>query len=248
MTRTAIIRLTTAAALSAMLGVLLMLTTSHRSGSASASSLNPQASKAAAVAFTRRQMRLQRASFKLLRRAPAGGDSVPADVASTYLKGFTAYGASLADARGVSTPFGPGWVIPVPSAGQVCLVVPDSASGYGIACQTTAEAAAGHLAATFVPPPDRQDGRSELVALVPDGAPAPTATQASGDSSTLATSGDGVAARTLANRATVQLHSPSGAAVERLPVGPEPQGRLTKDCGNGRIIEVTKPTPDVCRR
>jgi hypothetical protein len=227
----------------AALGAVLVLILSS-SGHAVASSTGATAAASSAPS-TAQVLRVQRSTFELLREAPTKADEISDDVASSYFSGLTAAGADLGTARGISTPYGQGWVIPVPTKDEVCLAMPDTVPGYGITCVSTEEAAEGHLAGTFMAPPGATDARSELVAVVPDGAATPTVDDGRA-LSRLSAPVKGVVAVASTGQRTVQLHAPDGTVAQSIQLGAEPQGKLTRDCGNGRIIEVTKPTPDAC--
>jgi hypothetical protein len=247
MSKSTLFRVLTGTGLIVLVAGLLLTTAGGRSGAANAKAADPHRSMEKLTAVSLAQARTaQQAAFRILRRAPAARDGVPADVTARYFSAFAQSGVDLSQARGLSTPYGPGWLVAIPQRGQICLLVPDVAPGYGITCQTTQGAADGQLVATFVPATPDSGARSEVVAVVPDGAPDPTVTDQAGVATPMSVTADGIAARAMTAAHTVQTRTPSGAPGARLTVGPEPQGKLTKDCGNGRFIEVKKPTPDAC--
>jgi hypothetical protein len=86
---------------------------------------------------------------------------------------------------------------------------------------------------------------SEYVGVVPDGTADPQMRFSDGRTKTLAVGARGVVVAVTREHATVSLQAPGHATV-RADLGPEPEGRLVQDCGDGRVIEVEQVSSANC--
>ncbi|HEV7754124.1 MAG TPA: hypothetical protein VGO71_21410 [Baekduia sp.] len=124
----------------------------------------------------------QASAFRALRAAATPASQVP-DVVHQFAdsKLATEYGADLAQTRRVTAPDGTYWDI-LPGAGGMCLFVETEQAG---TCGSTADATAGKLNISFLPPPvagsTRQTSTRETKAgLAPDAVTSTTAVLSSG--------------------------------------------------------------------
>jgi hypothetical protein len=89
---------------------------------------------------------------------------------------------------------------------------------------------------------------SEIVAVVPDGAPAPQVTRPDGVVQSLQPT-DSVITYATTDPVEIALHGTNGEAVT-VPMRSEPRGLLTQDCGNGKVIASRLSVPataeDIC--
>lgn len=102
----------------------------------------------------------QKALLPILRRPAATSDQMSIEQASQ----LTGPRVNLSDVRAIETAGGRGWVIPVPSEDQVCLAIPDRASGYGYSCASTGNVARGALSGTLID--DTRTSSNAAVAVV----------------------------------------------------------------------------------
>lgn len=102
--------------------------------------------------------------FAIFREAPPA--SMPEDVAAS-LASPARFGRNAAFAREVSTPAGPGWV--VPGDGVLCLIAPDPVDSYGTSCNKTENVILQGISVALRSGPS---GAGYITALIPDGAQA----------------------------------------------------------------------------
>jgi hypothetical protein len=169
-------------------------------------------------------------AFPVLSRPLVDASSI--DIASELKRD----GADLQQARSISTPFGPGYVIPTANGG-LCLAVPDQTDGYGETCGTGSEVAAHGLALSILPvlPPsaDGSNSPAEFVAVLPAGASAPTLRHSDGSMETLDLT-NGVAATLVREDATVSYVIDGKPQTSRVQAGIH--------VGSGSIGACKQPT------
>lgn len=222
-------------AATALVGTTLLIAAGNSGG----------ASAATAAQATDRNSSAQQQHFSILRRQAIANDRMPNDVRS-HFTALASGGADLGAARVIATPYGSGWLIPAPAKDRICLAVPDKVPGFGVTCQTTEDAVDGRLVVTMSSGPGQKpDG--EVVGVLPDGTAAPEIVTASGARRAVQLEAGVVSERTT-TAGELRVKTPTSGSTVR--VGPEPEGALHQDCGDGRIVPVASPkdTPTACDR
>jgi hypothetical protein len=153
-----------------------------------------------------------------------------ANLPSGMSKGF-----DLRHARTFSTSEGTGYIIASSDGASVCMALPDPPAGYGSTCATTDEVLRrGLIGERVAPAPDA--GRTEVVVLQGDAAPAPVLRDSTGQTQSLDVH-DGIATSIITRPGTLTVAGSDGE--REIAVRPfEPQGAIWVDCADGRHVKV----------
>lgn len=153
-----------------------------------------------------------------------------------------------AAARSIETAFGTGYLVPSLDGKVLCLAIPDPVDGYGQTCAAVNDVRRSGLSVTMSSP-QGSPHPSEVVIVLPAGAPAPTA-RVAGRAEELPVQ-QGVAVGTFREDTSVMIRTPDATSTVEV-AGAEPEGDLYRDCGNERYVRVpedfTGPTAPLCHR
>jgi hypothetical protein len=144
-------------------------------------------------------------------------------------------GFDLRHARSFSTSMGAGYVMASTDGASVCMVLPDPPAGYGATCAATDEVLRrGLVGERVAPAPDA--GRTEVVVLQAESAPAPVLRDSSGQTQRLEVH-DGIATSIVTRPGTLTVAGSDGERT--IAVRPfEPQGAIWVECADRRHVEV----------
>lgn len=147
-------------------------------------------------------------------------------------------GADLQQTRTFETPYGLGYVAEAPG-GRLCVAAPDNVPGaLAGSCRAIAVAESKGIWLTFIGGDHANDGGSELVAILPSGAPAPRVIAADGSSTTLPMN-DGVVVAQFHEDVTVAIEIDGDTTNIPVPLVEPERGRVA-DCGSGRVVNQAR--------
>lgn len=174
-------------------------------------------------------------AMPVLDRAPGGGAEAHRLVVSTQ-----AAGLDFDETRTFATPRGPGYVVPAPDRGELCLVISDSGApgSAGVTCKKLEDAENEGIVGSLVAVEGSPEN-SELVVILPKGAHDVTLTASDGEPQDPSVD-RGVLVVDAKQDLTATWRNESGEAGRATVRAHEPAGRTFYACGDGRKVPMPK--------
>lgn len=174
-------------------------------------------------------------AMPVLDRAPSGGVE-----AHRLVVPKQAAGLNFDETRTFATPRGPGYVVPAPDRGELCLVLSDSGApgSAGVTCKKLEDAENEGIVGSLVTVEGSAEN-SEFVVILPKGAHDVTLTAADGVPQEPSVD-RGVLVVDAKQDLTATWRNESGDVQRASVQAHEPAGRTFYACGNGRKVPMPK--------